>query len=254
MVVPWLWRLIASLSPQVPEFDPRPVRVTFMVGRGALGQVFLRLIRFFPVSVIPPVHHTHIFHHYTIHIYSTSTPYTYIPPLHHTHIFHQYTIHIYSTSTPYTYIPPLHHTHIFHQYTIHIYSTSTPYTYIPPVHHTHIFHQYTIHIYSTSTPYTYIPPLHHTHIFHQYTIHIYSTSTPYTYIPPVHHTHIRLRVALTRRKNGKILGTFQKLCSYEIGEHWTGKYFHFLSLTRCYSDYKNKGAKPGNLRKSENVG
>jgi hypothetical protein len=117
MAVPWLWQLIASLSPQVPGFDPRLVRLRFMVGLVTLGQVILRLLRFFPVSVIP-------------------------------------------------------------------------------------------------------------HIIH---------------------THIHLHVALTRRTIGRILGTFQKPYSYEIGEHWTRTYFHFLSLTRCCSEHKNRGGETWEL-------
>jgi hypothetical protein len=35
----------------------------FVVDKVALGQVFLRLLRFPPVSIIPPVLHTHLYLH-----------------------------------------------------------------------------------------------------------------------------------------------------------------------------------------------
>jgi hypothetical protein len=40
------------------DFDTRPVCVGFMVDRFALGSVHLRIIRFSPVSVNPPMLHT----------------------------------------------------------------------------------------------------------------------------------------------------------------------------------------------------
>ena len=56
----WLWRLVAGLSPQRAEVDPGSVLVIFVVGRVAQDQVFLRVLRFFPVSIIPPLLHTPI--------------------------------------------------------------------------------------------------------------------------------------------------------------------------------------------------
>jgi hypothetical protein len=50
-------RLVASLSPRRPGFDPRSVHVGFVVEKVALGQVFPRLLQFSPVSFIPPVLH-----------------------------------------------------------------------------------------------------------------------------------------------------------------------------------------------------
>jgi hypothetical protein len=55
--VPWLRRLAASLSPRRPGFDPGSVHVGFVVNKVALGQVFVRVLRFSPVSFIPPVLH-----------------------------------------------------------------------------------------------------------------------------------------------------------------------------------------------------
>jgi hypothetical protein len=57
VVVPWLRRLVAGLSPRRPGFDPSPVHVGFMVDKVALGQVSPRVLRFSPVNLIPPVLH-----------------------------------------------------------------------------------------------------------------------------------------------------------------------------------------------------
>jgi len=35
----WMKPLVASLSPQVPRFDTRPVLVGFVVNKAALGEV-----------------------------------------------------------------------------------------------------------------------------------------------------------------------------------------------------------------------
>jgi hypothetical protein len=50
--VPWLRSLVAGLSPRVPGFAPGSIRVGFVADKVALGQVFLRVLRFSPV--IPP--------------------------------------------------------------------------------------------------------------------------------------------------------------------------------------------------------
>jgi hypothetical protein len=55
--VPWLWRLVAGLSPRRPGFDPRSVHVGFVVDKVELGQVFPRILRFSSVNFIPPVLH-----------------------------------------------------------------------------------------------------------------------------------------------------------------------------------------------------
>ena len=51
---------VAVLPPRRPGFDPSPVRVRFVVGKEALGQVFIQVLRFSPVSIIPSMLHTHL--------------------------------------------------------------------------------------------------------------------------------------------------------------------------------------------------
>jgi hypothetical protein len=55
--VPWLRGLAAGLPPRRPGLDPESVHVGFVVDEVALGQVFPRVLRFSPVSFIPPVLH-----------------------------------------------------------------------------------------------------------------------------------------------------------------------------------------------------
>jgi hypothetical protein len=55
--VPWLRRLVAVLSPRRLGFDPGSVHVGFVVDSVALGHVFPLVLRFSPVSFIPPVLH-----------------------------------------------------------------------------------------------------------------------------------------------------------------------------------------------------
>jgi hypothetical protein len=52
--VPWLWRLVAGLSPRSPVFSPGSLRMGFVVDKVAIRQVFLRVIRFSLVSTFPP--------------------------------------------------------------------------------------------------------------------------------------------------------------------------------------------------------
>jgi hypothetical protein len=52
-VMPWLRQLVAGLSPQRPKFAPRSIHMGFVEDRVALGQGFLLVIWFFPVSIIP---------------------------------------------------------------------------------------------------------------------------------------------------------------------------------------------------------
>ena len=58
--MPWLRRLVAGLSPRKPGLDPGLVHVRFVVDKVTLGHVFLRLLRFSPVSIIPPLLRTHL--------------------------------------------------------------------------------------------------------------------------------------------------------------------------------------------------
>ena len=46
---------------QRPGFDPRPVHVRFVVDKVALGQAFLRVLRFIHVRIIPQLIHAHLF-------------------------------------------------------------------------------------------------------------------------------------------------------------------------------------------------
>jgi hypothetical protein len=55
--VPWLRGLVAGLSLRRPRFDPGSVEVGFVVDSVALGQVSHPVLRFLPVSSIPPVLH-----------------------------------------------------------------------------------------------------------------------------------------------------------------------------------------------------
>jgi hypothetical protein len=52
--VAWLRRLLVVLSQRRPVFSPRSIHVGFVMDKVALGQGFLRVIRFSPVSIIPP--------------------------------------------------------------------------------------------------------------------------------------------------------------------------------------------------------
>jgi len=60
LVVPWCRSLVAGFSLWSPGFDPISVNARFVVDKVALGQVFLRALRFSPVSNIPPTLYTHL--------------------------------------------------------------------------------------------------------------------------------------------------------------------------------------------------
>ena len=47
-------------APRRARFDPIPVRVRFVVKKVPLGQVFLRVLSFSLVSVMPPLLHSHL--------------------------------------------------------------------------------------------------------------------------------------------------------------------------------------------------
>jgi hypothetical protein len=59
--VPWLRLTGSELSPRRPGFQSRPVHVGYAVERVALGLVFLRLLMFPPVPVIPAMLNTYLF-------------------------------------------------------------------------------------------------------------------------------------------------------------------------------------------------
>jgi hypothetical protein len=52
--VPWLRLLVAGVSLRSPGFEPRSLHVGFVVDNVALRQVFLQVLQFSPVSIIPP--------------------------------------------------------------------------------------------------------------------------------------------------------------------------------------------------------
>jgi hypothetical protein len=60
IAVPWLRSLVTGLSPRRPGFAPRSIHVGFVVDKVALGQVFLRVLRFSPANIIPPLPHIHL--------------------------------------------------------------------------------------------------------------------------------------------------------------------------------------------------
>jgi hypothetical protein len=57
--MPYLKRLFAGLSARRSGFASRAIHLIFVVGKVALGQVSLRVLRFSPVSIIPPPLHIH---------------------------------------------------------------------------------------------------------------------------------------------------------------------------------------------------
>jgi hypothetical protein len=52
--VPWLRWLVAGLSPRRTGFTSGSIHVGFVVDKVTLGQVFLRVLRLSPVSIVPP--------------------------------------------------------------------------------------------------------------------------------------------------------------------------------------------------------
>jgi hypothetical protein len=58
-VTPSLRRLIAVSLPRIPGFNPTPVPVEFVMDKVALREVSIRVLPFTPVSIAPPLLHTH---------------------------------------------------------------------------------------------------------------------------------------------------------------------------------------------------
>jgi hypothetical protein len=56
----WKVELVASISPQKPEFNPRPVLVRLVMVRVAMGYAMNLVPRFYPVRIIPPMLRTHL--------------------------------------------------------------------------------------------------------------------------------------------------------------------------------------------------
>jgi hypothetical protein len=59
--LPWFRWTVTALSPQRPGLEPRPVHGRFVPDKVALRQVFLRVLSFSLVTIIPPILHTHSF-------------------------------------------------------------------------------------------------------------------------------------------------------------------------------------------------
>jgi hypothetical protein len=59
-MIPWLWMLGDHLSLQRHGFDSSPVHMGFVVELVETGEVFLQILWFSPVSIIPPLLNIHI--------------------------------------------------------------------------------------------------------------------------------------------------------------------------------------------------
>jgi len=64
--MPWFTRLDTGQSLRRSGFDLGPVRIRSALDKVALGQVFLRLLPFSPVLIIPPMPHIHLHLHVTL--------------------------------------------------------------------------------------------------------------------------------------------------------------------------------------------
>jgi hypothetical protein len=58
----WLRRLVVGLCPRNPSFSPSSVHMGFVADKVALGQIFLRVLRFSFVNIIPPSFSIIIYH------------------------------------------------------------------------------------------------------------------------------------------------------------------------------------------------
>jgi hypothetical protein len=52
--------LVSGLPPRRTGFDPRPVRVGLVTDKVAQGQSFHKTFLAFPMSIIPPITHSHL--------------------------------------------------------------------------------------------------------------------------------------------------------------------------------------------------
>jgi hypothetical protein len=59
-------RLVEGLEPRISESDPRSGGVRVVVGKMALGQIFLRELLFSPIIVTPTAFHTHLHLHVSL--------------------------------------------------------------------------------------------------------------------------------------------------------------------------------------------
>ena len=78
--------IVAKPTRRRQRFSARPVHQNFVVDKVALWQGFLQVLRFSPITIIPPLLHIHSFTHHPRNIMFLS-PVTIIPPMLHTHSF-----------------------------------------------------------------------------------------------------------------------------------------------------------------------
>ena len=92
-----------SLFIQGPRFNPRPLHVTFFVQKVALWQVFLSELQFSPLTIIPPMLHTHSFIHLSLKLqlieitYSTRFPNLEQLSVKDIHIVYRFITHMFSS-------------------------------------------------------------------------------------------------------------------------------------------------------------
>jgi len=94
--LPWLRRSVASLSRRRPGFNSRPVPFGVYGGQNSTGRGFSPSTSVFPVSIIPPLLHTHsfIYHPHCIMFFSQFFSFPLSVSFHHCSIFiHSSTTH-----------------------------------------------------------------------------------------------------------------------------------------------------------------
>ena len=66
LAVPWFRCLVADLSLRRLVFDPRAGQVGLAVDKMSLGRIFLRVFRFYPITIIPPKLRNHLNLHFAV--------------------------------------------------------------------------------------------------------------------------------------------------------------------------------------------
>jgi len=56
----WFRQLVAELSKRRLRFDTRSIHLRFVVDKMTFWQFLLRVLRFYPHNIIPPILHTHL--------------------------------------------------------------------------------------------------------------------------------------------------------------------------------------------------
>ena len=64
--MPWLRRLVAGVWPRRNGFDPSSVHVRFVVDKLTPERVFVLVLRFSPVIIIPPMTHAYLHLHVAV--------------------------------------------------------------------------------------------------------------------------------------------------------------------------------------------